>query len=121
MRIAKSQVLNEQGRVETNVRSLEKDVRLIATALQGRIRFGAGGDGSRGENIAGEFQTFTSNIAADTEDAITHGLGSVPIGFIVTKLDKGAVVYDSGTAWTETTIYLKTNTASTAVEIFLLK
>ncbi len=87
----------------------------------GRVRFGTGVDGDRGENIDGEFQVFTSNASPDTTDTITHTLGAVPIGFIVINLDKGAVVYDAGVAWTSTDISLKTTIASTLVTVFLLK
>jgi len=100
---------------------LDTDVKNLFLLSQGRIRFGTGTDGDRGENIAGEFQVYTSNVAPNTADSISHTLGSVPVGFIVINLDKGAVVYDSGTAWTTTTISLKCTVASTTATIFLLK
>lgn len=102
-------------------KQLDVDVKNIVLLSQGRIRFGGGGDGDRGENIAGEFQVYTSNATPDTADSIVHTLGSVPVGFIVVNLDKGAVIYDSGTAWTATTISLKATVASTTATIFLLK
>jgi hypothetical protein len=111
----------------TNVRpgtyedQLDTDIKNLYLWSNGRVRFGSGVDGERGENISGEFQTYTSNAVADTADSIIHTLGSVPIGFIVVRRDKGGVVYDSGTAWTSTTISLKCSTASTVVTIFLLK
>ena len=108
-----------------NIGDLEDHVHTDLTNLflwsQGRVRFGTGTDGDRGENIDGEFQVFTSNATPDTADSITHTLGAVPIGFLVVNLDKGAVIYDSGTAWTTTTISLKTTVASTLVTVFLLK
>ena len=92
----------------------------IVQALSGELVFdGSVSDGDIGENIRGQFQLFTSNGSADTEDTIAHDLGFIPQGFFVTKLDKGAVVYDSGTTWTTTNIFVKTSLASTAVELFL--
>lgn len=62
---------------------------------------------------------FTSNGLPDTEDAIVHLLGRKPIRFIVTYKDKAADVYNSGTAWTSTQIYLKTNVASAAIKLLV--
>ena len=120
MKIAKQSIpVNiEQGTYE---KQLDVDVENLFFLSHGRVRFGTGNDGDRGENISGEFQVYTSNATPDTADSISHTLGSVPIGFLVVNLDKGAVIYDSGTAWTETTISLKSTVASTTATIFLLK
>jgi len=71
----------------------------------------------RNDNVDQRDATFTSNAVADTEDAVTHTLGKIPEGFRVINSDKAATVYDSGTAWTETTIFLKTNVASATITI----
>ncbi len=63
--------------------------------------------------------TYTSNAVADTEDTVTHTLGKVPTGFIVYSINKGGVVYLSGTAATKTNIYLKCSTTSTAVKAWI--
>jgi hypothetical protein len=70
--------------------------------------------GDKVGNLAAKYLVFTSNGAANTEDAILHKLGHVPNGYIVVRQDKASIVYDSGTAWTTTTIYLKSSAASTA-------
>lgn len=54
---------------------------------------------------------------ADTEFTITHPLGRIPAGFLVTRIDKAGTVYDSGTPWTNTTIYLKCSAASAVVTL----
>lgn len=59
---------------------------------------------------------FTSNVTPGTEDAIAHTLGRVPVGFIVTSMDQAAIVYRGATSFSATTIYLRTNTASVAVQ-----
>ena len=120
MKVAKTFVYNEKQSPESNVRRLDQDISQLSVALQGRIRFGTGTDGDRGENIAGEFQVVTT-AGADTEFAITHTLGAVPIGYIVLKQDKAASIYDSGTTWTNTTLYLKASAASVTLTLFLLK
>lgn len=64
-----------------------------------------------------ESLTVADSGSADTEFSITHHLGRVPAGFILTKSDKAAVLYDSGSAWTTTTIYLKCNVANAALTV----
>lgn len=70
-------------------------------------------------NIDAVSVSFTSNLVPDTQDTITHTLGRVPIGFIVTSLDRAATVYASGTAFTSTQIFLRTNVASAAVRLIV--
>jgi len=48
-------------------------------------------------------------------------MGVVPVGYLVTKISNGGVIYDSGTTWTDSTIYLKSSVANSAVTLFLLK
>lgn len=71
------------------------------------------------ENVDGDFVTFTSNAIANTEDSIAHELGKIPTGFIVTALDKGAVIYNGGTVDTKTVIHLKSTVAATTFTIFI--
>lgn len=112
MKIAKKSV---------NGQNVDTDLNSLFLAMQGRIRFGDGGDGDRGENIHGQFQVYTSNGSANTEDTIAHTLGSVPIGYIVLKQDKASNVYLGSTAWTSSNIYLKQTGTSVSTTIFLLK
>jgi hypothetical protein len=121
VKFAKKSNLDLQVNEEQYARNLDDDIKQLAILTQGRIRFGTGADGVNGENMAGQFQVYTSNGSADTEDTIAHTLGSVPIGYIVIKQDKGSVVYDSGTAWTATNVYLKQTVATVATTIFLIK
>ncbi len=64
-----------------------------------------------------ESLTVSDTGNANTEFSVTHHLGRVPNGFIITKSDKACSVYDSGTAWTSTTIYLKCDAANTALSL----
>lgn len=72
------------------------------------------------DNIDADVAEFTSNVVADTEDVIPHSLGKIPVHFIVSDIDKGGVVYRSGTAFTKDNIYLKTSVASAAIKVILL-
>ena len=58
--------------------------------------------------------TVANSGNADTEFSVTHHLGRTPTGFIVTDIDKAGIVYDSGTVWTTSLIYLKCNVATAA-------
>lgn len=103
-------------------REVDNDLGNVFNCLQGRVRFGSNnGSINKGENILGQFITYTTNVSANTEDAIPHSLGSIPIGYIVVRINKGGVIYDSGTTWTSSNIYLKCSTTSTLVTIFLIQ
>lgn len=71
------------------------------------------------DNMDVDIVSYTSNATPDTSDTVSHSLGKVPTGFIVVNIDKSAIVYDAGTSWTSSNIYLKCDTASTAVKIIV--
>lgn len=71
------------------------------------------------ENFNASEVTFTSNAVANTEDAISHTLGKVPVGFLVIGLNKGAVLYNGGTTDTAFLIHLKSTVASTTFKILV--
>jgi hypothetical protein len=92
--------------------------------MQGRVRFGTGADGARGENIQGEFQLFTTSATPDAENTVAHGLGAIPVGYIICHQSKAGSLYQgptTGTNWTATNIYLKCDVASVIFLVFLLK
>lgn len=122
MKIAKSSNLTkgrqDQEKYKTDV---DFDLKNLFFALQKRIRFG---DGESSENISGEFVDLTSHASANTEFAVAHTVGAVPVGFLVIYQDKAGSLYqapDTGTAWTSTNIYLKSNVSSLSARIFILK
>lgn len=115
MKIAKKSV---------NGNNVDTDLNSLFLAMQGRLRFGDGGDGDRGENISGQFQSFTSHATANTEFSVSHTLGSVPVGYLILGRDKTGNLYQlsgTGTAWTSSTIYLKCSVSSVTFLVFLLK
>jgi len=99
---------------------VDTDLNNIFLCLQGRVRFGDGVTGARGENISGEFRTITT-AGANTEVVVPHTLGAIPVGRIVIGQDKAGSLYSSTTAWTKTNIYVKSDVASVTFNIFLLK
>ncbi len=71
------------------------------------------------ENFNAQLKTYTTNGVANTEDAVAHTLKRVPTGFLVVTRDKAGIVYDSGTTWTATNLYLKCSVATVAVKILI--
>jgi hypothetical protein len=87
-------------------------------AMNGNLTFG---DKYDTDNIKGGWFSFTSHAVADTEFALVHNLGQVPIGVLDFCLkDKAGVLYQGPTPWTTSTIYLRCNVASTAFRVFVV-
>lgn len=106
-------------------RDVNTDLNQVFLCLSGRVRFG-GNNTTKGigENIQGQFLTYTTNGTKDTEDTIAHNLDSIPVGYIVVSKNKAGDIYQqatTGTAWTSSNIYLKCSVASVTVTLFLLK
>ena len=108
-------------RLQEYLNTLDGDIRNLFDLTQGRVRLGDASDGELGENVSGQFQVVADTGAADTEFTVSHGLGAVPIGYLLLNIDKAGVVYDSGTAWTSSNVYLKCSVANCAVTLFLIK
>lgn len=124
MKIANSLTLNTSRPMQEQVRVLQTQIDKLYYAMQGRISFGVGTDGENGQNVSGQFQQYTSNGVANTEDTIAHTVGSIPIGFLVLWQDKAGSFYQgptTGTAWTDSNIYLKCSVASVTALLFLIK
>lgn len=124
MKIANTIKMRADGDVKEQIPVLQNNLDNIFRCLNGRVRFGTGVDGARGENIAGEFQRFTSDVSANTEFSVTHTIGAVPIGYIVIGQDKAGSLYqlnNTGTSWTSTTIYLKCSVSSVTFWVFLIQ
>lgn len=92
-------------------RILSEFFRKVVTILNRGITFS--------ENVDCRLDSFTSSGTPDAENTIAHGLGKVPIGYIIYGLNKAAIVYTGTTTWTSTNIYLKVNVASVAVKIIV--
>lgn len=71
------------------------------------------------DNMDCRLISFVSSATPDAENTVAHTLGKTPIGFLVYNINKAAVVYANGTAWTKSNIYLKVNVTSVAVNIIV--
>lgn len=72
------------------------------------------------DNFDADIVDVSDSGSADTEFTVAHDLKKVPNGFLVFNIDKGGIVYDSGTSWTTTAIYLKCSVANAAIKVCVL-
>lgn len=108
------------------VNQLDGDLKKIVLCLQGRVDFGPSGNLKAGENIFGQWVTVADTGTANTQFAVPHSLQNqsiamIPGNYFVTHINKAGVVYDSGTTWTTSNIYLKCSTANTTLTLFLTR
>lgn len=90
--------------------------------LNGRVEFGRVVDQTHGLNIEGEFLALTAHATPNTEFSVTHHLNRVPEGYLIVGRKAAGHLYDhyaGMTAWTSTTLYLKSDVASLETTIFL--
>ena len=127
MRIQQQSTLNAQTNLipsdsisQNQNSSVVTDITNLCKAINGLLRFGDCVSGQNGENISGQWLTFTSGTSG-VFSALTHTVGAVPIGFITTNINKPAFIYSSGTSWTGSTVYLASSTTGTTATVFLLR
>ena len=71
------------------------------------------------DNFNAEIKTIADSGVANSENTVAHTLKRVPAGYLVFKINKAGVVYDSGTTWTDTNIYIKCSVANCAITLLL--
>lgn len=101
---------NAQFHYNDQIARLAQQIRNISMTQ----RDGAIQDDDKAGNLNAVYVVFTSNGTANTEDAVTHNLNRIPVGYLPVKQDKSAILYDGTTANTSTTIYLRTTVATVA-------
>jgi len=109
MKVSKQSISSQ----EDQLRTIDKDLINLFTAMQKRLTLK--------DNLAGETVSVADTGSANTEFTVSHSLGSVPAGFFLINIDSAGVVYDSGTAWTSSAVYLKCSAANAAVTVYLIK
>lgn len=99
----------------------EYTIQQLGKVLSGNISFGATTNNvDQDINIDCYKATGATPGTANTEFAIAHQLGRIPIGFIVASVDQAAIIYKSTTSWTKTNIYLKCNATSVNYLVILI-
>ena len=75
--------------------------------------------GLRSLNLDAVWVQYVSNGVANTEDAVAHNLGRIPLGAFVGLPDISATIYAGPTAWTSTNVYFRSTAATTTVNLLL--
>jgi len=83
----------------------------LATLLNGGLKFS--------DNFNAQIIPIADSGNADSENTVAHTLKRVPTGFLIIKINKAGIVYDSGTSWTTTNIYVKCNVANCAITLLV--
>lgn len=118
---------NRYGDDKSNRADVDKDLKDIFSAIQGRLRFGSGTSGLKGENIGGVWLKVLTSGTANAEVGYAHGLASQPMGYIVVWQDKAGSLYANpegagiNTVWTTGTTYFKSDVATANFMVFLLE
>lgn len=97
--------------------NMDSDLGRVFDALQNSLRFG--------DNFLCQEKTVADTGSANTEFSVSHtlsyeGRAIIPTRFLVTYTNGKGVIYDSGTTWTTSTVYLKCSDAHCSVKILLL-
>jgi len=64
--------------------------------------------------------TITSDPTPDTEFTFTHNLGRTPSGYIVLSQTGPGSLYNGGTSWTNSEVFLKTDSGSTVFVVVFI-
>lgn len=84
------------------------------------ISYGTG-NSDPNKNVQGwDSQNISTPATANTAFSVAHNLGYVPTRFQVQYNNSTGVVYDSGVAWTKTSISLKCSAASAKIRVFII-
>jgi len=107
-------------------KNLDADILRLFTLTQGNISFGPVGNEKNGQNIFGQWATVADTGTADTEFVVPHTLNFqtravVPKNYFVTYTNAKGIVYDSGTTWTSSNIYLKCSVAHAKLNLFITR
>jgi hypothetical protein len=96
-------------------KAFEKEMLSYSTELASLLNGGL----SFSDNFDAEVLTIADSGAANSENTVAHTLKRAPTGFIVVKIDKAGQVYFSGTAFTDTDIYVKCSVANCAISLLV--
>lgn len=109
----------EDPRQKFMIQQFMTDILSMAYRLSFKAKDGTLDDGKRSYNLDAVWVNYVSNGTADTEDTVSHALGRIPVGLWCGIPDKNAVIYDSGTTWTNSDIYLKASAATVTVNLLV--
>lgn len=96
----------------SNIKDPE-DLQRFLSNTTGQIVSALDGSLSLSDNLNGEFLNF-SFVTSNTDTTVTHSLGRVPAGYIVTSNNSNKTIYDGSTNNTASYLVLRASGAGTA-------
>lgn len=113
--------------VETGFLQLSRSYK-VSQAVNGGLDFGVSTQTNQGPgtaysgNMNGQWANVTAPAGPNTQFAIPHNLNRIPSAYLFIA-DRACDLYqlpDTGTAWTQTNIYVKCSVASARLRVFIL-
>jgi hypothetical protein len=93
----------------------------LSRVLAGNVSFGASmSNKDQSSNMNCWKASGTTPGSANTEFAIQHSLGRVPLTIGAQDTNNGGLIYRGSTPWSKTTVHLKCTAASAAYNVILL-
>lgn len=89
---------------------LYQSIQDLFQRFNGHISLGIRKNGHRVGNLDAQYIIdFLSPVEADVEFEVPHGLGRVPVGYLVISRDRPVVIYDGKPpkGWTDKSLWLK--------------
>lgn len=86
--------------------------------ISGNLSFGTGFN-TEDKNIQGKMIEVPDSGVANTSITIIHNLGYIPKFYDVKYLSLASQIFDFGTPWTTTKIFLASTTAHTKFRVFI--
>lgn len=104
----------------TNYRSINEKLFMdqLQQLFNKNISFGTG-ISTQDQNIQGKMIEIADSGVANSSITINHNLGYIPKFYDVKYASLATQVFDFGTAWTKTQIFLASTTAHTKLRIFV--
>lgn len=100
--------------------TLSDQIIALYTKVNGGLSLGDGGQSTGAGNLNAQWIEWKFSATPDSVEAIPHGLGRIPVGYMVMRRDRAAIVYDANTGgWGETMLYLSCDTASALVKLLV--
>jgi hypothetical protein len=96
--------------------------RQISRVLSRNVSFGDGSNVNQAQNLDGFWVLgVVTPGTANTQFAVPYSLpdGRIAIAFDVKRINAAGTVYDSGTPWTASNIFLKCSAVSVTITLFI--
>ncbi len=98
-------------------KTLQRAWQLFARTFNGEVGFG---DGTKRDNIDGNWVSVVTPVAVNTDFTINHTLNRVPVGYLTMQKSAACDVYTGSVAATKTQLTLRASVGAVALKLFIL-